>query len=52
MQVFINNEWHKSKSGQSFATINPATEKEIATIQQGDKADIDVAVAAAKTAFR
>lgn len=50
--IFINNEWHKSKSGKCFPTINPATEQVIAEVQQGDKADVDVAVAAARKAFR
>lgn len=51
-QIFINNEWQKSKSGKSFPSINPTTEKEIAQVQQGDKTDIDIAVAAAKNAFK
>jgi aldehyde dehydrogenase (NAD+) len=50
--IFINNEWHKSKSGAVFPTINPATGKVIAEVQQGGKADIDLAVDAANEAFR
>lgn len=52
MQIFINNEWHKSKSGKTFPTINPSTGKVITEIQQGSKADIDLAVEAANEAFR
>lgn len=48
----MNNEWHKSKSGKTFQTFNPSTEKVIADVQEGDKADIDFAVAAAKNAFK
>ncbi|XP_059479614.1 aldehyde dehydrogenase, mitochondrial [Neocloeon triangulifer] len=50
--IFINNEWHKSVSGKTFATINPATGEEICQIQEGDKADVDLAVKAANEAFR
>jgi retinal dehydrogenase len=51
-QIFINNEFHKSVSGKTFNTVNPATEEVICEIQEGDKADVDKAVAAAKQAFR
>ncbi|XP_066146692.1 aldehyde dehydrogenase, mitochondrial [Euwallacea fornicatus] len=50
--LFINNEWHKSTSGQTFPTINPANGQIIAEVQRGGKADIDKAVAAANEAFR
>lgn len=50
--VFINNEWHKSKSGKTFPTLNPTTEEVIAQVQEGGKADVDIAVAAANDAFK
>uniref|UniRef100_A0A914BXJ9 aldehyde dehydrogenase (NAD(+)) n=1 Tax=Acrobeloides nanus TaxID=290746 RepID=A0A914BXJ9_9BILA len=50
--IFINNEWHNSVSGKTFPTYNPATGKKIADVQEGDKADVDKAVAAAKEAFK
>merc|ERR1719309_240040 len=50
--IFINNEWVESESGKTFATVNPATGQVIAEIQEGDKADVDKAVAAAREAFR
>ncbi|KAH8293297.1 hypothetical protein KR018_012344 [Drosophila ironensis] len=50
--VFINNEWHKSKSGKTFETFDPTTEKKIAEIQEGNKEDIDLAVQAARCAFQ
>ncbi|XP_063234299.1 aldehyde dehydrogenase, mitochondrial isoform X2 [Bacillus rossius redtenbacheri] len=50
--IFINNEWHKSASGKVFKTLNPATGEVIAEVQEGDKADIDKAVAAAGNAFK
>jgi hypothetical protein len=37
IQIFINNEWHNSVSGKTFATINPANNQKIADIQEGDK---------------
>ena len=50
-QIFVNNEWHKSKSGKTFATYNPSTKEKIADVQEGDKADVDFAVKAASDAF-
>lgn len=52
LQLFINNEWHKSKSGKTFATINPSTEQTIAEVQAAGKEDIDIAVHAARHAFK
>lgn len=51
-QLFINNEWRNSVSGKTFSTINPATGEKIIDVQEGDKADIDLAVDAARTAFK
>lgn len=51
-QIFINNEWHKTKSGKTFKSIDPATEEVIAEVQQSSKTDVDKAVAAAKAAFK
>ncbi|XP_044259988.1 aldehyde dehydrogenase, mitochondrial [Tribolium madens] len=50
--IFINNEWHKSKSGKTFPTVNPTTGEVITEVQQGGKEDIDLAVDAANEAFR
>ncbi|XP_049638650.1 aldehyde dehydrogenase family 1 member A3 isoform X2 [Suncus etruscus] len=51
-QIFINNEWHKSESGKKFATYNPTTLEKICEVEEGDKADVDKAVAAAHEAFQ
>lgn len=51
-QIFINNEWHKSDSGKTFKTVNPASEDVITEIQESSKTDVDKAVAAARSAFR
>lgn len=51
-QLFINNEWYKSKSGEIFPTINPTNGQTIAQIQAAGKEDVDIAVAAAREAFK
>lgn len=50
-KLFINNEFVDSVSKKTFATLNPCTGEKIADVAEGDKADIDIAVAAAKAAF-
>jgi len=50
-KIFINNEFVDSVSGKTFETVNPTTEEKIADIQEGDKADIEKAVTAARKAF-
>ena len=49
--LFINGKWQDSVSGKSFETINPATGKVICNVAEGDKADIDLAVKAARNQF-
>jgi len=51
-QIFINNEWVNSESGKTFATVNPVNGEEIAQVQEGDKADVEKAVKAARSAFK
>ena len=51
-KLFINNEFVDSIGGKTFATINPATEEVICTVSEGDKADVNVAVKAAREAFK
>ncbi|XP_068632874.1 aldehyde dehydrogenase X, mitochondrial-like [Battus philenor] len=50
-KLFINNEWVDAVSKKTFPTINPQDETIIIQVAEGDKADIDLAVAAAKKAF-
>jgi len=50
-QIFINNEFVNSVSGKTFATINPCNGEKIADVQEGDQADVDNAVKAARKAF-
>ena len=50
-QLFIGGQWRPARSGRTFDTINPATEETIAQVAEGDAADVDAAVAAAREAF-
>src|SRR2546425_688957 len=50
-QLFIGGAWRPSVSGETYQTINPATEEPSATVARGDERDIDLAVAAARKAF-
>ncbi|MGR3301315.1 MAG: aldehyde dehydrogenase family protein, partial [Candidatus Scalindua sp.] len=50
-RLFIDGKWVDSVSGKTFDTINPATEEVITCIAEGDRADIDLAVTAARKAF-
>src|SRR3984957_3719048 len=50
-KLLIDGKWRDSKSGKTFETINPATEEVIAQVAEGDAADIDLAVKAARKAF-
>src|SRR5690348_12310019 len=49
--LFIGGKWQDSASGKTFATQNPATGETICQVAEGDKADIDLAVKAARKAF-
>ncbi|HVK97060.1 MAG TPA: aldehyde dehydrogenase family protein [Flavisolibacter sp.] len=48
---FINGKFVKPSSGKYFDTINPATEEKIAQIAEGNAADVDKAVKAARDAY-
>src|SRR5919198_5827263 len=50
-QLFIDGQWVDAESGKTFETPNPATGATLAEVAEGDKADIDKAVAAARRAF-
>src|SRR5580658_8373809 len=50
-QLLINGKWVPSKSGKTFETINPANEEILALAAEGDKADVDEAVKAARKAL-
>ena len=50
-QLFIGGQWVPARSGKTFVTINPATEEPIADVAEGDAADVEAAVRAAREAF-
>jgi acyl-CoA reductase-like NAD-dependent aldehyde dehydrogenase len=50
-QMLIGGKWVSAKSGKTFETINPANEEVLALVPEGDKADVDEAVKAARKAY-
>ena len=51
-QLFIGGKFVEPHSKKRFATINPATEATLSQIAEGDTADVDAAVSAARKAFK
>src|SRR5437588_4700787 len=49
--LFIGGKWLDSVTGKTFETLNRATGAVICQVAEGDKADIDLAVKAARKAF-
>ncbi|MFM7055760.1 MAG: aldehyde dehydrogenase family protein [Planctomycetota bacterium] len=49
--ILIGDEFRPAVSGRTFATLNPATEELICEVAEGDAADVDLAVHAARAAF-
>src|SRR5262245_19161607 len=50
-QCFIGGQWIPAQSGKTFDTLNPEPEELIARVAEGDAADIDAAVKAARKQF-
>jgi phenylacetaldehyde dehydrogenase len=50
-QLLINGEWVNSKSDKTFDVFDPASDQVIAKVAEGDAADVELAVAAARNAF-
>ncbi|WP_433187685.1 aldehyde dehydrogenase family protein [Actinoallomurus sp. CA-150999] len=50
-RMFIGGQWTAAVSGKTFATPDPSTGETLAYVAEGDEADIDRAVQAARTAF-
>jgi aldehyde dehydrogenase (NAD+) len=48
---FIGGRWVRSSGGETFPTVNPATEEELAQVAVGTPEDVDRAVAAARHAY-
>src|SRR6516225_5878072 len=49
--LFIGGKWLDSASGKTFPAINPATGETICQVAEADKADVDLAVKAARKAL-
>src|SRR4051794_30275379 len=50
-KMLINGKWVDAVSGKTFPTYDPSTGKEMARIAEGDSADVNLAVTAARRAF-
>jgi phenylacetaldehyde dehydrogenase len=50
-QALIDGRWQDAREGETFEVFNPATEEVIAHVADCRKADVDLAVAAARKAF-
>src|SRR5437763_15066857 len=50
-QLFINGKFVDSRSGKRFERISPHDRSVVAVVAEGDKADIDAAVGAARAAY-
>jgi phenylacetaldehyde dehydrogenase len=50
-KMLINGKWVEAASGKTFPTYNPATGEILARVAEGDREDINRAVAAARAAF-
>lgn len=50
-KMLIDGKWVDSVSGKTFETVNPATGDTICQVAEGDQADVDLAVKAARRAF-
>ena len=50
-KLFIGGEWYNAASGKTFPTLNPATGEILVQVAESGAADVDQAVAAARTAF-
>ena len=50
-KMLIDGKWENAASGKTFPTYNPATGEVLAQVAEGDRADIDAAVKAARKAF-
>ena len=50
-QLFIDGDWSEPANGKYFATTNPATGKKLSEVADGNAADVDRAVMAARAAY-
>ena len=50
-QLLIDGQWVSARSGKTFDAINPSTGEVLTQVAEGEAADIDAAVVAARRAF-
>jgi aldehyde dehydrogenase (NAD+) len=50
-KLLIDGKWVDAQSGKRFETLNPATEAVLTTVAEGDAADVEIAVRAARRAL-
>ena len=50
-QALIDGRWQDAQSGETFEVFNPSNEAVIARVADCKRADVDLAVAAARKAF-
>ncbi len=50
-KLFIGGAWTDARSGETFETVNPATNQVLARVASAGPEDVDAAVAAARKAF-
>ncbi len=50
-QMLIGGRWVDAESGETFVTVNPATQEPLARVPKAGDADVDKAVKAARKAF-
>lgn len=50
-QLLIGGQWTASAGGKNFDVFDPATDQVVAHVAEGDAADVDLAVKAARKAF-
>jgi acyl-CoA reductase-like NAD-dependent aldehyde dehydrogenase len=50
-KLFINGEWRDATGGRTFDTVNPATGEVLTQVAEASTADVNAAVAAARSAF-
>lgn len=50
-RMFIGGAWLESRSGETLESVDPATGRPLAVFQRGDRADVDLAVSAARRAL-
>ena len=50
-QLFINGKWTNASTGKTFRTADPYTGEDWAELAEGDAADVETAIDAARAAF-